>query len=380
MINSLIMVCNKYFKTSNWLRLVSKRVLSLMLISIVLVEVSCKSDSAKDIGLTTGVLEKSISYGKRVVLNENLSTLGRVESFDVLNDNYFVVSTIGPEKVYLYDSNGDQVREIGSFGSGPYEYSNPSYVKCHNGKIYVWCADKLKLIKFNQNGYPIEEYRGFFKAIKGFEILDDLMFYYSAGGFDGEYIEEYDLKRKNFIEDHKWGEKSEEHKMLNLLKDSGGLTSFRNEILFVSPDKLVLNRLNVNTRSMEKVRIKDSEFKVERVEGNAKNIINSDRRSALDYIGRNGVLTGVFATKNSIIITAQTGTINDKLDGGFDFSNRYDKIYVLDSSMVLKKIIKINQDFPGNLNPLSASERGIYTILETNEKLNSFYELVEIDL
>jgi len=62
--------------------------------------------------------------------------LGVIESFNMINDKEFVISTLKPAAVFLYNIDEKRLQKIGAQGQGPNEYLAPSIVKQYNKKIY----------------------------------------------------------------------------------------------------------------------------------------------------------------------------------------------------------------------------------------------------
>ena len=60
--------------------------------------------------------------------------------------------------VFLYSSEGKQIRQIGNKGNARYEYSHPSAVRIYKDTIYVWSSFTLRFISYTMDGEPIEEY------------------------------------------------------------------------------------------------------------------------------------------------------------------------------------------------------------------------------
>ena len=66
--------------------------------------------------------ELLLSFEKIANLKENLDLVGTIRSFDILDENHFVISTGEPPCIFIYNMNGRQVKKVGNIGRGQYEY------------------------------------------------------------------------------------------------------------------------------------------------------------------------------------------------------------------------------------------------------------------
>jgi hypothetical protein len=108
---------------------------------------------------------------KRIcALDENIDVVGAISSCSFLDENRFVVSTVNPSSLFICGLDGKQTKEIAKVGPGPFDCISPSIVRVHDGKIYVWCQQQLKLLVYDTEGNGIGKYSFFNQAINNFEL------------------------------------------------------------------------------------------------------------------------------------------------------------------------------------------------------------------
>lgn len=103
-------------------------------------------------------------------LTENISPIKMPQSFDILDDNHFVLTDW--EQVYLYDFSGNQIQQIGATGRAQFEYNRPAHVRVHDGRIYVWSSGTLRFIEYTADGTPVAEYP-YDSAVTDFRVSGD---------------------------------------------------------------------------------------------------------------------------------------------------------------------------------------------------------------
>ncbi len=263
--------------------------------------------------------------------------LGNLESFSFIDSFHFVIASNNPPMLTIYDTEGTQKNTISNIGKGPHEFIDISIVMVHNRKIYTWCNKQLKLIVFDEMGHPLKEYKGFKRAIRDFSIAGDIVVFYTTGGFKDAFIEIYDLKKEITL--NKLGEVTNEHLLLDIMKNAGGLSIIDSMAYFTSGSELGINQFDLQSAKLQSYKFKDPEFKVERVKREANDIVNNNWPFVMKYMHDNSIVTDILANANSFLIKAEVGRYvldNKKLD----LSKRYFKYYLIEDKMVLKKIYK----------------------------------------
>ena len=250
-------------------------------------------------------IDSKVSWTKINNLGENLETLGEINSFDFVDKDRLIISVSNPTRVMLYHKNGKLIRKVGNKGRGPFEYISPSLVRSNDQKIYIWCEGLLKLLVFDSNGKPIEKYK-FSKAIKDFIIYNNYAGFYTVGGSDAQIFKIYNLNTKEVI--GAFGTKTNEHKLLNVFKSSGGLTKYKKNVFFAPSDKLHIYKINMENFSKAKYNIDDNEFKVETINEKPQEYIHQPEK-AFKYFYKNDIITDLFCLNDKIILTAQLGKV-----------------------------------------------------------------------
>jgi hypothetical protein len=344
------------------------KILIFCLITTLCVSCSKKSDTSIKVGKGNASLE----YEKISSLNEDLFLFGNIESFNFIDDEHFVVTTSKPSDVIIFNKNGQQVKKIGNIGRGPFEYQKPKITRVYNNKIFVWDDDFLKLIVYDKDGNSIKEYGGFKVAIEDFIVTKNYVCFYFGGGFSG-MVGIYDLIKEQYV--YRGGEPSEEHLLLSLNRGPGGMSIFREGLIYISADELSFKFLDFsNFKEKTILTLDDNEFKVENV-NNATKIINSNRSEAVKYIMKNSYTTGLFKMGNKLVIKSEVGEFKQDKNNMNDNSDRFIKYYILNDKLELIQTVKSAHDF-GQNNKLFTSYKGeIYCIKYNTSDENFHYEL-----
>lgn len=349
------------------------KIKTTLICAILIIVSSCKKkpNSIIEIGAET----HNIVSQKIATLKDDLFLFGEIESFDFISKDFFVVSTSKPAAVILFDKHGNQIKKIGDKGKGPLEYQKPKIVRVHNNKIFIWDADQLKLIVYDNLGNPIREYNNFNVAIQDFKVTTNYVCFYFGGGFSG-MVGVYDLIKEQYA--YRGGEPTEEHLLLNISNGSGGITLFSKGLAYMSADQLSLMFLDFNNFKVTTIAsLYDNEFKVKNIK-NAKAVINSNIGEAIKYIMNNSSISGLFNLNNNFVIKAEVGKFKKDKNNSNDNSERFQKYYVLNNQHELEKIAKSHHDFDINNNLYSTFNNNIYHI-KYNTKNNNFnYELDKI--
>lgn len=252
------------------------------------------------------------------------NTINRISSDE--NGN-FVITTTNESQVILYDIDGNQVRILGNIGRGPFEFVKSSTIHIKDGKITLWDHGQLKFVQFDIDGNPLLEITDFRYNIRDFAVVDENIFIYNSGNFDGPIVEKYSIKNNRFEE--QWGEPSEEHKVLMLQSKAGDLLYHKNHIYFVSPASLEINKIDLDTGEMISKSISDSDFQVSDVR-NARELISDETGKLNELLNNSSFVRNLLLTNKYLIIVAETGYYTESIWSGLDASNRLLKLYVLD--------------------------------------------------
>jgi hypothetical protein len=316
-----------------------------------------------------------INYEKCFYLKENIDICGEFNSICFLDESRFVVSTKINPSIFIYDETGLQLLQIDKRGNGPFEYINPAIVRCDkNRHIYVWCSMTLKMIIFDENGTPLNEYR-FPYAIKDFLPYKNYLFLYLAGGAE-HIIDVYDMTNFEIITSI--GTATEEHKLLNINAAAGGITLLNDSVIFARTDKpdIELCDMNYATPIFETKTYKanDKSFSVEPLNGlTTVDLMNSNHTKAIEYISRNSVTNGLFITKDNVILKAKSGTVDIK-NGEVINNSRFDVLYIFNKNLDYlyeQKYICKNEDFFVYDNLYVSNGKDIFFLATNNTKEES---------
>ncbi|WP_339698777.1 6-bladed beta-propeller [uncultured Roseivirga sp.] len=273
-----------------------------------------------------------VSTALIATLDEEEELLGVISSFAFVTKSSFVVSTKGGA-VVTYDLNGNRINSFSNIGTGPFEYLSPSKIKVYDKKIYVWCSQQLKLIVFDLNGKPLEEYNRFSTAIKDFVVVNDELYFFMSGGSLYSLIEVYNLDSQEVIA--YYGEEDRESEILSMLTCSGGLATRNGNIYFSSVGKLGIEKIQNGAISMQKT-ISDKEFEVKKLEDANYGRVRGDTEARVNYVNKNSYVGGIFVINDRLIIKAEVGEFvyEDVWDSKtWNTSDRFEKYFVLDEDL-----------------------------------------------
>ena len=169
--------------------------------------------------------------------------LDRLNSIAVIDKEKFVLCT--ETQVYVYNSKGIRLYNVGNQGRAKYEYSMPLYVRTDGSKIYVWDAMMCKIITYSIDGRPIEEY-SYDSSMNDFMPFNNNLLIYAGGRHDNHIIEIYDLSKKEVVSS--FGDPTIAHQTLKWLSVCP-MSTDEGKIYFMPKDKLTLMSFNPNDES-----------------------------------------------------------------------------------------------------------------------------------
>jgi len=224
---------------------------------------------------------------REIVLQQEEQLLGDVESAAKLSDSLLAVATTDPG-VFLFDSQGSFVRQLGQPGRGPGEYQGALIVRSVGDTIAVWDAGNRKLLLFSRNGEVLREWTQIGRAVSEYSVRHDTLFAYHSGGLNENYLSLYRYGNQGTA-DHRFGNAPGEHFPLSLLDGSAALSyNDKNGLLFyASPAERWVHVYNPRPSSTEEFRIEDPKFDVGAVsEYTTLNDVNSDLLKAAEQAFR----------------------------------------------------------------------------------------------
>ena len=246
-------------------------------------------------------------------LEENLIPIKLPQSFDILDDNRFVMTDW--EGVYLYDFNGKQLSQIGISGRAQYEYNRPSIVRVYDNKIYVWSSATLKFIEYDSDGTPIAEYE-YNSAVTDFRVSEDEIFIYTAGRKVANIIDVYDKSSETVT--NSLTPSTREHRFSLRNISSSPMYYDGESLVYASKDKLNIYLYSPESKQTEQISSFSSKsFKVESVADTT--ILYTDWDKTLKYYNENLIALFICPSDKGYYMIAAEGKFemknNEIIDG-----------------------------------------------------------------
>jgi hypothetical protein len=329
--------------------------LPVFLFAVILL-VACAPQEGRDSDFieVDHVRDVEIPLEKVASLKENIEIIGNIISVDFVNSHEFVVSTNNPVSVILYNTDGTQLRKIGTRGRGANEYESPALVKAHNERIYIWCSIFTRLLVFDKDGTAVAEY-DYNKAIRDFVVHDDYIFFYTSGGFENrKIIEVYDIASGKIAKE--FGDKTNKQLLLELYQAAGGMTLTENDFLFSYNHKPAIYKVSTSDWTKQAYRLNDPYFQVIDIEMTPQDLMKNAVGNA-KYIFGSDMITGLYPIENNLVMVGEIGEIQM---AGFDirdFSGRKQRFYVFDLNMKLKYTLSVKADMSFNTGFFSSDGR-----------------------
>ena len=348
----------------------NKNFIGYILISFLFVTLGCQKhiDSASK----NSILEEKI----KLTFKENIEAISPIKSFEILNDSLIIVVT-EKRQIILYNDKGTQVKSIKTEGEGELELLNPALVKKFGNHFYVWCDQLLKIVKFNLDGIPVQEFKGFEHAIMDFEIAENHISTYIANILGEPFIVLYHKSPLRIA--GKFGFVENEQIILNFNSCAGGLAMHDNLLLYAPSNTLRIHFLDLDRLTDDKIKIfNNSKFLVTKLSEDAHLMMNNDRQKALNYSLGNSLVTGIYKLKDFFIVTTEVGQM--KFNGmNLENIDREEMFIVFDKNYNLirenLKPIKFNE--PCQL--IKPYKNSLYRIIVEEGKDEMEYTLKEID-
>lgn len=328
----------------------------ILILFIILILSNCGSKKSYDSTLTIEIEE--------VVLNENLVLISPPRSFSVLQDDSFVVVTENFQ-IVRYSADGQQIQVIENIGQGELEIYAPRLVKSFKNGFLIWCSDLLKMVEYDANGIPIDEYFGFDHAIRKFEVDEDRIYTYISSTTGKPFIQIYNKTSRSI--EKLLGYSENEQVLKNLNGCAGGLATNGSSLVF-SPSH-ALNIYQIKKPNFEKTKVTlldENYFQNIEIYEDAVNLINTNQSKAIDLSLAKGLVTGLFYLNNQILITGEVGEFTkDHLS--LNTKNRKLFMLLLDENLNKKGIFFENYDALQSCR-LFASDKGQFTRILQKER------------
>ena len=300
-------------------------------------------------------------------LNENMGQISAPTSVAVADDGRFAVCD--NNCVYLYSSDGNQLRTIGNAGNARFEYNHPSVVNIHKDTIYVWSSFTMKFIAYTMDGTPVAQYR-YESAISDFEVTDDCIVIYTAGLAVDNVLEVYDKHASMITE--RLVRSTDEHKLLLHLWSASPLFATGNKVYYSSRDNMTVYCYDVKTgENVIAEKIRSGTFKVDDIEDYE--FVANNRKSRQAYLWENSQVLSIFRDNDSMYVMTLEGK-DVFADDTFDSSGRY---FVLHKSGDVKndRTVAYCYDSIGSKRLLESTGHGLYILKHTIENGEDVYTL-----
>ena len=304
------------------------------------------SCTGKSSGTVTDAPSKTVC-----ALQENISIIAEPVSFAVADNGCFVLTDF--KNVYLYSSDGRQLRQIGHSGRAQFEYLNPSCVKIHKDTIYVWSANSMEFITYTMDGESVAEYQ-YGSAITDFVPDDDYIFIYTAGNRFENIVDIYDKSSQKTASS--LTEASPEHKLLLHTWASVPMCIMDNHLYYAPKDRLEILCYDMNGNKLTTAAEIDSDsFHVEEISDY--DSMARDRRKRSPYLRENSQTLALFQEDGKMFLLTIEGE-GKMTDDAYDTSGLHFGLYSADRKG--DKTADYSYDSIGTVALFSSNSDGLY--------------------
>lgn len=241
-----------------------------------------------------------------VTLDQSEQLLGQPQSATRLSNDRLVVTTADPG-VFLFESDGSFVRQLGAAGQGPFEYQNPSIVRAFNDNIAIWDAGNMKVTVYSQEGDTVSEWTGFTWGVADFAIHDGVLYSY-YGSVDAPYLRIWDLEAEEMIAEYD-DEESVERAALAQMHGTGSLALHDGSIYALNPAESSVQQFDVADGDVVRYPINDTAFTMEPLEASSISELNSMFAEVMEFSLSSSRSYKVVATPSALLTVMQHGTI-----------------------------------------------------------------------
>jgi hypothetical protein len=261
-------------------------------------------------------------------LDESETILGDVKDFAMVNDTAFVV--VDGQNTFLYNTAGEQLKQLGYRGRGNGEMLAPSHVAVTPENIYVSCGTLLRVVAFSHGGDLQGQYSDFARGIHELDADDRYIYLYTSGYMNKasskteEVLQVYDMQKDKMVKT--FGERNAENEVMSTYANSGGICALGNEtFVYAHPAYLDFFRATVDGTEQNELSISDKDFKTEKID-NIKSV--TDNHSVWwDYLRRNSAVRDIIYDDGKVYVVAETGAFPSEAEGRK--STRKTKVYIL---------------------------------------------------
>lgn len=243
---------------------------------------------------------------REITLDQSEQLLGQLQSATRLPNDRIVVSTDNPG-VFLFESDGSFIRQLGQLGQGPFEYQNPNLVRSYGSDIAVWDAGNNKVIIYNHEGETVNEWTSLTWSVADFAIHDGVFYsYYSS--VDAPYLRIWDPEAEEMIAEYD-DEESVERAALAQMQGTGSLALHDGSIYALNPAESSVRKFDVADGDVVRYPINDTAFTMKPLEASSIRELNSMFDRVVDFGMSSSRSYHVTATESALLGVLQHGKI-----------------------------------------------------------------------
>lgn len=244
---------------------------------------------------------------REVTLDQSERLLNQLQSATRLSNDRLVVTTDDPG-VFLFESSGMFVRQLGAAGQGPFEYENPTILRAYDNTIAIWDAGNMKVIVYDQEGNSVNEWTGFTWAVDDFAIREGVLYSYYAG-VNAPYLRIWDLEAEKMIAEYD-DEESVERAALSQMQGSGSLALHNDALYALDPASPSVRQYDVSEGTVARYPIDDDAFALAALEASNIDELNAQFADVMQFGLSSSRSYQVFALESALLAVLQHGSIS----------------------------------------------------------------------
>jgi len=281
--------------------------LALATLCVGLLSACSSGEKSGEKTLTSSECANSFLSTEKAVLDQSEQPLGQLQSATQLPNGRIVVSTDDPG-VFLFESDGTFIRQIGQSGRGPSEYQNPSVARPYGSNIAIWDAGNMKVTVYDQAGDSVEEWTGFTWGVADFAIRDGVFYSYYAS-VDAPYIRIWDLEAEEMIAEYD-DSASVKRAALSHMEGSGDLALHDDALYALDPASPSVQRYDVAEGRVARYPLDDDAFTLADLEASSIDELDAQFADVMQFGLSSSRSYQVFTTESAVLAVLQHGFIS----------------------------------------------------------------------
>ena len=241
---------------------------------------------------------------RQVTLDQSEQVLGNIASATALPSEEIVIATDDPG-VFVFESDGTFVRQLGQPGQGPFEYQNPTIVRAYDDNIAIWDAGNMKVTVYDQEGNSVNEWTGFTWSIADFEIRDGILYSY-YGSVDAPYLRIWDLEAEEMIAEYD-DAVSAERAALTQMEGSGSLAFQEDRLYALDPSATAIQQYDMSQETETQLSIDDPAFELASLDVSTPDELGFE--DAMQFGISSSRSYHITATESALLAVLQHGTV-----------------------------------------------------------------------